>query len=173
MIILDQHAIGKIEPVILAAAAAHRVLVDDAQPGRCFARIKNARPRARDGFHKLAGHGGDPAHALQEIQDDALAGKNHPRIVLDHRHRLPRAQAHAVENFRMRRDFVMRSDRPVERGINVQNPRHAADPGQNALLLGNNRRRRPLIRIDASIARRIARRPILEQRVLQNRGNAS
>ena len=50
MIVLDQNAIGKIEAVILAAAAAHRVLVENAQPGNGLARIENFAclcPRSR------------------------------------------------------------------------------------------------------------------------------
>ena len=47
VVVLDQHAVGKIEAVILAAAAAHRILVDHAQAGRGLARIENARRACR------------------------------------------------------------------------------------------------------------------------------
>ncbi len=173
VVVLDQHSVGKIEAVILSAAAAHRVLVDHAQAGSGLAGVENARLRAGDRIHKLARQGGDSAHALQKIQDHALARKNHSRIVPDHRDRLALVQPHAIENFGMRGHFVVRSHRAVERRIDIENARHAADARQNAFLLGENRRRRPLVGIDAGIAGRIARRPVFEQRVLDNRGDAS
>ena len=144
-----------------------------AQAGRGLARVENARLGAGHGFHELAGQGGDAAHALQKIQDHALAGKNHARIVPDDRDRLSRVQAHAVENFGMRGDFVVRSDSAVERGVNIENARHAADAGENAILLGEDGRRRALVGIDAGVAGRIARGPVFEQRVLEDRGDAS
>ena len=48
-----------------------------------------------------------------------------------------------------------------------------ADPGKNAVLLSENGRRRALVRIDASIASRIACRPVFHQSVLDNRRNSS
>ncbi len=173
VIALDQHAVGEIQPVILPAAAAHRVLVNHAQPRRRLARIENSHVRALDRIHKLAGGGRDSGHALQKIQDHPLTRQNHPRVMPDHRDLLPRVHADAIKNRRMARHLVMRSDRAVERGVDVENPRHAAEAGQNALLLGDNRRRSALVGIDAGVAGRIARRPIFVQRVLQNRGNAS
>ena len=43
VVILDEHAVGKIEAVILSAAAAHGIFVDHAQARRGFARVENAR----------------------------------------------------------------------------------------------------------------------------------
>ena len=67
VIILDEHPVGKIEPMILSSAAAYRVLIDHAQAGCGLARIQNARLGARDLFHEFASQGRDSAHALQEI----------------------------------------------------------------------------------------------------------
>ena len=91
----------------------------------------------------------------------------------DHRDRLAFVQPHAVEDFGMRGDFVVRSHGAVERGVDIEDAAHAADAGQNAILLGQDGGRRPLIGIDAGVAGRIARGPVFEQRVLQNRGDAS
>ncbi len=173
MVILDKHAVGEIEPVVLPAAAAHGVLVDHAQPGRGLARIEDARLRARDCFHELASQGRNPAHALQKIKNHALAGKNHPRIMADHRDGLSLVQPNAIENLRMRSDFIVRRDSPIERGVHIENARHAADPGQNAILLGDDRRRRSLVRVNAGVAGGIPRRPVFEQRILQNRRQPS
>ena len=138
--------------------------------------LRVSRMRAcvpRDRFDKLARQRSDPAHALQEIQDHALAGKNHARIVPDHRDRLPFVQPHSVKNLRMGRDFVVRGDRTIERGVYIEDASDASDAGQNAILLGQDRCRRPLVGIDAGVAGRIARRPVFEQRVLENRRKPS
>ena len=132
-----------------------------------------AVPTSARPVYKMARERGDTAHALQEIQNDALAGKNDPGVVADYRDRLPRPQAYAVKNLGVRGDFVVCCDRPVERGINVENARHAADPGQDAVLLGNDRRRGALVRVHAGVAGGVARRPVFQQRVLQNRGKPS
>ena len=82
-------------------------------------------------------------------------------------------QAHAVENFRMRGDFVVSGDGAVERGVHIENARHAADSGEDAILLGHDRRGGALVGVDAGVAGGIARCPVFEQRVLQDRGQAS
>ena len=41
VIVLDQHSIAEIETMIMAATAALRRIVEQAQPGRGFARIQN------------------------------------------------------------------------------------------------------------------------------------
>src|SRR5580693_8843214 len=102
--------------MILSAAATHGIFIDDAQSGSGFTRVENACPRTGDCLYELARKSRDPAHALQEIQDHALAGENHARVVTDHRNRLPGPQPHAIENFRMRCDLVVRSDGSVESG---------------------------------------------------------
>ena len=127
----------------------------------------------RNGVHKLAGQRGDSAQALQKIQDHALAGKNHARVVPDHGDRLAVVQAHAIENFGMAGDLVVRDHGAIQRGIHVENARHAADPGQNAILLREDGAGGALAGIDAGIAGGIAGRAVFEQRVLENRGNPS
>ena len=127
VVVLDEHAVGEIEPVILSPAATHRIFVDHAQARRGFAGIENSRLGARDGIHKLAGQRGDPAHALQEIQNHALAGKNHARVVPDDRDRLPFVQAHSIENLGMGGDFVVGCHRAIERRVNIENARNATD----------------------------------------------
>src|SRR5207245_2823500 len=86
----------------------------------------------------------------------------------NHRDRLPGMQANAIENFRMADHLVMRNYCAIQRGVNLENPWDRSNSRQNTFLLGQNRTRRPLGGIDARIARRIARRPVFEQRVLEN-----
>src|SRR5216684_2919788 len=115
VIALDQHAIGKIQPVILPASASNRVFVNQAQSRRRLAGIKNPHAGALHRIHKLARSGGDSGHPLQKIQDHPLTRQNHPHIVLDHSDLLPRVYADPIKNRRMARHLVMRSDRPVQR----------------------------------------------------------
>src|SRR6476620_2209823 len=128
VIVLDKHAVRKIKPVILSAAATHRVLVENTQAGHGLAGIEYAGFRSRDGVHKLSGERGDSAKALQKIQDYALTGKNDPRVVPDHGNRLAVMQSHPIEHFGMTRDLVVRGNGAVERGVHIENPRHAAYP---------------------------------------------
>src|SRR4029077_14595230 len=73
----------------------------------------------------------------------------------------------------MRGDLVMRSHRPIELGIHIQNARDAANARQNAILFCQNRGCSTLVGIDAGVAGRIARSMVLLQRVLDDCGNAS
>ena len=73
----------------------------------------------------------------------------------------------------MRGDFVVGSDGSVERGVDIENARDAADSGEDAILLGHDRRGRTLVGIDAGVAGGIARRPVFDQRVLEDSGDAS
>ena len=159
--------------MILSAAAAHRILVEHAQARRGFAGVENARLGAGNRVHKFARQGSDSAQPLQEVQNHALAGKNDARVVADHRNRLAVVQANAVENLRMAGDFVVRSDGSIEHRINIQNARHAADSGENAILLGDDGSGRALAGIDAGIAGRVAGGAIFQQRVLDNGRNAA
>ena len=80
MVVLDQHAVAKIEAMVEAAAAGHGVFVEHAQSGHGFARVENAGLGAGNLVHVLAGGGGDAAHALQHVQDHPLAGEQRARL---------------------------------------------------------------------------------------------
>ena len=90
VVVLDEHTVGKIEAVILASAATYRILVDGAQPGRGFASVENSCASSGDGLDELSREGCDAAHTLQKIEDHALAGKDHARVVPDDRDGLAR-----------------------------------------------------------------------------------
>ena len=108
VIVLDEDAVGEIEPVILAATAADAVFVEHAETGHGLAGVEDARLRAVDSFDEFASGGGDAAHALEKIQDHALTGEDDTGVVTDDGDRLAFAQVHAIENLRMAGDFVMR-----------------------------------------------------------------
>ncbi len=91
----------------------------------------------------------------------------------DDRDGLPRVQAHAVENLGMRGDFIVSRNGSVEGGIDVENSRHTSDAGENALLPGDDGRRRALVGIDAGVASGIARRAVFDECVFEDRGEAS
>src|SRR3981081_389754 len=67
----------------------------------------------------------------------------------------------------------MRSDSAVEHGVNIENAAYAAYAGENAVFFGENGRRRALVGIDAGVAGGVARSPVFEQSVFQNRGDAA
>ncbi len=173
VVVLDQDSVGKIEAMILAAATADRVLVDNSQAGSGFARIENAGLRAGNRVDKFAGKGGDAAHALQKIKDHALAGKDHASVVLDYSDRLPLVQAHAVKYFVVGSHFVVRSDGAVEGGVNVKDAADAADAGENAVLFGEDGGGSALIGVDAGVAGGVAGGAVFEQGVLDDGGDAA
>ena len=91
MVVLHHDRVGQSVTMVVAAAADHGVFLERAQAGRGFARIDDAgalvaaRPGdgsviiiAVDGVHRVhegGGHGGDAAHALSEVEGDALGGE--------------------------------------------------------------------------------------------------
>ncbi len=66
VIVLDEDSIGKIEAVILAAAATHSVFVDHAQTGSGLASVENTRFGAGDGVDELASESGDAGSCAAE-----------------------------------------------------------------------------------------------------------
>src|SRR5581483_1774893 len=110
VIVLDEHSVRKVETMVLPAAAAHGVFIDDAQPRGRFPRIENSRSRSRNCLNKFASERCYPAHPLKKVEYHPLAGEQHPSVVANHSHRLSRTQSHSIKNLRMRGDFIMRSD---------------------------------------------------------------
>jgi len=64
VVVLDQHAVGEAEAVVLGPAHSDRLLVQLAHPGAGLARVQDARPRPLHCLHRLAGQGGDAAGPL-------------------------------------------------------------------------------------------------------------
>src|SRR5205814_5658903 len=152
MVVLDEHAIGEIKSVILASAATHRIFVQNTKSRRGFAGIENRSPGSRYSIHEFSRERCDPAQPLQEIQDHALAREHNARIVSDDRDLLSPMQPHAIENLRMAGDLVMRNYGAVEGSINIENPRNAPQPCEDAILFGKNGSGGALAGINAGIA---------------------
>ena len=151
-----------------AAAATHRPLVEHTQPGSGLAGIQDRGLGSGDCIHIAAGEGGDAAHALHDVQDHALTGENHAGIMHDDRNGLSFAQAYTVENLGIAGDIGMRGDRPVQRGENIEHAWNATQSGENAILLGEDGRRSPLVYVNAGIRGGVAGGAIFLQRALQN-----
>jgi len=101
VIVFDEDSVGEIEAMILTAAAANRVFVDDAESRGGFACVKNARLRSGNRIHEFPRKRRDPAHALEKVQDHAFTGEKNARVVPDYSYRLAFVESHTVEDFGM------------------------------------------------------------------------
>ena len=72
VVVLYQDAVAQVAAVVVAAAAAHGVLVQRAQARRGLAGVDYAHVVARHGVDVAARGGGDAAHALHEVERGAL-----------------------------------------------------------------------------------------------------
>src|SRR5438034_9609327 len=101
MIVLNQDSVGKIQAMVLPAAATHRVFIDHPQPRDRLPGIEDSGFSAGHSLDELTRERGNPAHTLQEIEDHALAGQNHTRVVPDTGYGLPLVHANPVNMFRL------------------------------------------------------------------------
>src|SRR5436305_9078950 len=134
MIVLDQDSVGKVQTMVLPAAATHRVFIDHPQPRDRLPGIEDSGFSAGHSLDELTCERCNSAHTLQEIQDHALARENHTSVVSDDRYGLPLVQANPVKNLRMSSHFVVRSHSPVQHRVNVEHPRDTANPRQDTVL---------------------------------------
>ena len=127
MVVFDQDAARQVQPVIGSPAAKDCVLFERAQTGHGLARVEDARIRPLDGIDIRSRNGRDAAHVLQQVKNHALAAKEHPRVVPNHRQNLARANAHAVENLRMADDLepIVRLRAWIQPPENLQELRNA------------------------------------------------
>ena len=72
VVVLDQDGVIQPHAVIAAPAGAHRVFLQDPQPGQGLARAGDARGRALGLCHGSSRQGGDAAQVRHEIQRGAL-----------------------------------------------------------------------------------------------------
>src|SRR5580704_15835488 len=159
--------------MVLAAAAAHRVFIQDTQARYGFPGIQNPRLCASNRIDKPARERGNSAEPLQEIQDHPLARKNHASVVPDYGYCLPAMQSYAIEYLGMTGDFIMRNHSRVQHGVYIQDARYASHPRQDAILLGNNRPGRALTGLNAGGTGRVASGTIFEQCVLKDGSDAA
>ena len=118
VVVLDQHHLGQIVPVVHAAAVAHGLAVEGAQARRGLARVENPAAGALDRVDEAARRGRDAAHALQEVQRHALGRQDRARA------------AREVRERRRRGDLRARGRGLVPRELRVEQREHAPRHGQ-------------------------------------------
>jgi hypothetical protein len=120
VVVLDQHAVGQSEAVVVPATVTHRRLLQRAQTRRGLSGVHDARPGFTHGVDVARGEGGHAGETLQQVQPDALPGEQAPRRSLDrgdqsHRRNRVTIRYEACENDR-RIDAVKDRARHLESG---------------------------------------------------------
>src|SRR5437660_6698204 len=77
MIVLNQDSVGKIQAMVLPAAATHRVFIDHPQPRDRLPGIEDSGFSGGHSLDERTCERCNSAYTLQEIQDHALARDNH------------------------------------------------------------------------------------------------
>src|SRR6202023_1957396 len=90
------------------------------------------------GFYKLVGEGGDAAHALHEVEDDALAGEDGGGVVADDGEGLALLDPDAVGDLGMADDFEAAERGGAAAGEGVEEGGNAAESGDDAGLFGDD-----------------------------------
>ena len=72
VVVLDENAVGQIVAVVVSPAGPHGVLVQVAVSRCGLAGVHDPGPRSFDGADIAVGQTCDPAHALHEVEGDAL-----------------------------------------------------------------------------------------------------
>src|SRR5438105_8632814 len=82
-------------------------------------------------------------------------------------------QSHAVKDFRMARHLRMSDDRAIQLFEHFNDARDAAYAREYAILFYDDRRRGALLLVDHGISSSVARRLVFQERVFQDRRDAS
>ena len=133
--------------MILAPAQLDRHFVQYAHAGRRFARIQNASLQALQLFHVARGLRCHAAHALHDVEQNALGLQQRDHASLDIKGDIARPHMRAV------------LDPLVERHIRIEPAEHHLghlDSGQNALLLDKQLHTSPLVGRDARKRRMVS-----------------
>ena len=96
VVVLDEGRVRERHPVVDAAAAADRELLQGAQPGSRLAGVADLRLRALQGVRPRARGGRDAGQAAQEVERAALGGEQVTRARGDRQELLPGLHAVAV-----------------------------------------------------------------------------
>ena len=100
VVVLDQDRVVEPEAVVEAAAAAHRVFLERAQPGRGLPGAADAGLAGPDLAHIGSGGGGDAGQMLDEIERHALRRQHRARVAVDVHQRGPGLDRRAVAHRR-------------------------------------------------------------------------
>ena len=117
VVFLDEHAVVEAEPVVLRAAAAHRVFLSETQAGQCLAGVEDPAAGPGDGIGVGACGGRGAREQLQEVQGRPLAREQCPRTQFQPAEHLARGDASAIGRGPV--DARMRIE-PAEHGLDVR-----------------------------------------------------
>lgn len=76
MVVLDEHAVGKVKAVVGAAADAHGILFENAKTGCGLARIGDFGVRSGNLGDRRVGARGNAGQTLHEVERGAFAGED-------------------------------------------------------------------------------------------------
>ena len=76
VVVLRHHGVGEGATVVAAAAVAHGLALEAAQPRRRLAGVDDARAGAGDRGDVAGGERGDARHPLHEVEADALGAQD-------------------------------------------------------------------------------------------------
>ncbi len=175
--LLEHNAVLQVDAMVLAAAAADGVFVEQTQAGHGLSGIEHAGAGACRFGDEFARKSGDAAHALQQVQDDALAGKDRGRIVADHGNGLAFAHADAVKDLRVADDLEATARFLPGAGAHgvegVEDCGDRAEAGNGAVLPDENSGGGAQVGVYGEGRRDIAGGFVLGQGSFQNRGDFS
>ena len=129
VVILNQHAIEKAEPVVMPPTDAHGVFLHSTPPRRCLPRIHDFDIVVCNGVDKLRGERGDTGKPLEEVERGAFAYQDCLRATLH------LGDSGACNNFITIVDERAKSERCIEA---VKDARSDRQPGDNTTALGND-----------------------------------
>ncbi len=96
VVVLEQHRVVQPEPVEVAAAAPHGVLLQRPQPGRGLSRVADQRGGPRDPLDVPRGQRGDPAETAHDVEQRPLDAEDRGQLAGQPAHRLVGRAGHAV-----------------------------------------------------------------------------
>ncbi|MPN10434.1 hypothetical protein SDC9_157729 [bioreactor metagenome] len=133
VIVFDEGRISQSHPVVDAAAASHRVLLQHAQPRDGFAGIPHVDARVSECIDPRGGGGGHSRQLSEQVEQRALGGQQGPKRRLDLQDRITWAHPAAIADQDRGGRVVA-----VATGEHVQGSGGHRDPGQAAGLPGDH-----------------------------------
>ena len=88
MIVLEKNAVGKIIAVVIAAAYANGIFLENTVVRGGFSGVQKLDPGSLKKSCNLAGVGGDSAHSLEIVEGGSFSAKEHTDISVNFSHKL-------------------------------------------------------------------------------------
>ena len=83
VVVLQQNHVEETDTMVAAAANLHGLLLEHAHARSGLAGVEHAGARSLQSLHVLIGHGGNAAHALHDVQHQALSLKQRAHLARD------------------------------------------------------------------------------------------